>query len=309
MTINADEYKSVVGLDQLYVAEVTQDDSSGYVADTPEYFAPATEASAEPTTSLDTQYADNQPFDVMSSEGETKITLTATAIPIAILSKYLGKVFDVASGRMFDTGGGATPIDCALSFRSMKSNGSYRYFQYLKGRFSVPKDEAVTKADKAEPKPSQIIYTAINTIYKFDCNDGGDDKNVKRIVGDEDTTNFDATDWFTQVQTPTTTTPDALALDGPVDPADNASNVAITKTITITFNNALPVGEIDHVVVVKADGTAIACTNSLDVTHKIMTVNPNASLDNSGTYIVAIGVTDIYGDTLNTAVNFATAAP
>jgi hypothetical protein len=43
------------------------------------------------------------------------------------------------------------------------------------------------------------------------------------------------------------------------------------------------------------------------VTKKIMTVNPDTDFDASSTYIVAIGVTDIYGDTLQAVVNFGTA--
>ncbi len=41
---NSGEYKSRIGLDKLYIAEVTQDDANGYTADTPEYLAPTAEA-------------------------------------------------------------------------------------------------------------------------------------------------------------------------------------------------------------------------------------------------------------------------
>ncbi len=46
---NAGEYKSKVGLDSLYIAEVTQDDLVAYAAGTPAYFAPAAEASQRPS--------------------------------------------------------------------------------------------------------------------------------------------------------------------------------------------------------------------------------------------------------------------
>ncbi len=307
MSPNAGEYKSVVGLDEIYTTLVTQDDASAYVADTPEYFAPATEASAEPTTSLDTQYANNKPFDVMASEGETKITMTTTAIPLAILAKYLGKVFDAASGRIFDAGGEAVPPDCALSFRSLKSNGKQRYYQYLKGKFSVPKDEATTKGEKAEPKPAQIIFTGVNTVHKFDLGDGGAMKSVKRIVGDEDTTNFDGSTWFDQVQTPETTAPDALALSSS-DPADAAAGVAVTKTPTLTFNNALQDAAVNSVALFDpSDGTLKAATITLDATKKIVSVDPSANLSASTAYLLTYAVTDIYGQTLRGAVNFTTA--
>jgi phi13 family phage major tail protein len=303
VSANAGEYKSVVGLDSIYVAVVTQDDSAAYVADTPQYFAPAAEATAEPTTNSETQYADNQPYDTMVSEGETAVALTVTGIPLEMLALVLGKVFDAASGRMWDNG--SIPPDVALGFRAEKSNGSHRYQWFLKGKFSAPSEEAATKTDTPDPKTQQLTFTAIRTSHKWALT-GSITDSVKRVVGDTDTDNFSATDFFASVQTPASTSVSALALSTAL-PADGASSVAVTANTVLTFNNALQAGAINGVVVVKADGTAVACVNTLDVTKKILTVNPSASLDASSTYIVAIGVTDIYGQTLNTAINFGTA--
>src|SRR5574340_1531804 len=94
MSINQAEYQPQVGLDSLHVALVTQDDAAGYVAGTPEVFAPAVNATSEPTTGQESFYADNQAFVVLTSEGETRITLDVSNIPIEILAKYLGKSFD-----------------------------------------------------------------------------------------------------------------------------------------------------------------------------------------------------------------------
>lgn len=300
---NAGEYKSRIGLDSLYIAEVTADSASAYTADTPEYLAPAAEASQAPATNAATQYADDQPYDSMVFEGETVITMTVTGIPAEMQAKLLGRQFDSVSGRVFDNPG-ATPPYFALSFRSLKTNGSYRYYQYLKGRFSAPTEETATKTDSPDPKTTQLTYTAIPTIYNFDI--GATNEPVKRIYGDADTDNFSATGWFSQVQTPSVAAPSALALSSS-DPTDGETAVVVTKTITLTFNNALLAAEINHVVVSKADGTLAACTNSLDTTKKIMTVNPDSSLSASTVYIVAIGVTDIYGQDLQAVVNFTTA--
>jgi phi13 family phage major tail protein len=305
MTVNQDEYKSSVGLDSLYVALVTADSAAAYTAGTPAYLAPAAKAGQKVTSSQETQYLDDQPFDVLTAEGPSDIELEISGLPPEMEALILGKTFDATTGRFYDHL--ATPPDVALSFRSMKSNGKYRYYQYLKGKFSPPDEETETKGEKPTPKTLKLVYKAVPTVYKFTVSVGVT-KTVKRVKGDEDTTNFSATNFFAAVQVPAVASISALALNGAVDPADNASGVAVTKTITITFNNALLAGEINHVVVAKADGTAVACTNSLDATRKIMTVNPNASLDTSSTYIVAIGVTDIYGQTLNTAVNFATSS-
>lgn len=67
MTINADEYKSVIGLDQIYFALVTADTAAAYTAGTPAVLAPAAEISMKPVSSQETQYADNQAYDVFAS--------------------------------------------------------------------------------------------------------------------------------------------------------------------------------------------------------------------------------------------------
>jgi phi13 family phage major tail protein len=304
ISANSGEYKSKIGLDNLYVAEVTQDDLSGYVADTPEYLAPAGEASQEPSSSFDIQYADDQPYDVSTSEGETKVNLTVTGMPLAMLAKITGRVFDSTTGRMYDNGGVAPYM--ALSFRSQKSNGSYRYYQFLKGKFDMPKEEVATKAESPDPKSLQLVFTAIRTTYKFDLGDIND--SVKRIIGDEDTTNFSGSAWFNAVQTPAVGSVSALALSSST-PADAATGVVVTADLTLTFNNALVNSAIYNVVLLDpSDGSVIASAISLDSTKKIVTVNPTASLSASTDYILVYAVTDIYGQSLSGSVNFTTAA-
>lgn len=300
---NAGEYKSRIGLDSLYIAEVTADSAAAYTADTPEPLAPAAEASQAPTTNQATQYADDQPYDAYSFEGETVINLVVTGIPSEMQAKLLGRVFDAVSGRVFDNPG-ATPPYFALSFRSLKSNGSYRYYQYLKGRFSAPTEETATKADSPDPKTTTLVYTAIPTIYEFDL--GSINEPVKRIYGDQDTDNFDETGWFTAVQTPSAAAPSALALSSST-PTDGATGVSVSADQTLTFNNALNASAIYNVVLVEADGTVIAGAISIDATKKIITINPTSSLDASTVYIITYAVTDIYGQTLAGAINFTTA--
>lgn len=306
MAPNANEFKSVCGVEDMYYALVTQDDSGGYVAGTPKQLAPAIDVSLEPTSSLDTQYADNQPYDVAASEGETKISLNVTGIPSEILAELLGKVFDAASGRVFDAGGGATPPEVALGFRFVKTNGSYRYVWYLKGRFSPPKEEASTKTDKAEPKPQSATFTAIKTVATFTLT-GSITDGVKRVFGDEDTTNFSATDWFTQVQTPTTTSVSALALSSST-PADDATNVSKTANQTLTYNNPLDANAIYNVALLDNTEAVVAATITIDATKKIITIDPTSSLAGSTAHKIVASVVDIYGQHLTSVVTFTTAA-
>lgn len=303
ISANSGEYKSRIGLDSLYIAEVTEDSATAYTAGTPEYLAPAAEASQEPATSFEIQYADDQPYDVMTSEGSTKISLKVTGIPIEMLAWITGREFDAASGRMFDNAG--TPPYFALLFRSQKSNGSYRYYSYLKGRFDMPKEDTTTKGEKPEPKVMELTYTAIKTTYVFDL--GSVNDTVKRVVGDDDTTNFDETGWFTQVQTPSAVAPSALSLSSSV-PTDNDTGVSVSANQTLTFNNALNADAVYNVTLLLSTSyTVVASAITVDATKKIITINPNSNLSASTIYVIVYNVTDIYGQHLSGAVNFTTA--
>lgn len=302
---NAAEYKSRVGLDNLYVALVSADSANAYTAATPAYLAPAAEASQEPETSFEVDYADDQPFDVMTGEGATNIKLVVTNIDPQTLALITGRVFDSASGRMWDNGG-AAPF-CALGFRSRKSTGTYRYYWFLKGKFSMPKEEATTKGETAEPKKLELEFTAIRTVYRWNLG-GGITDSIKRIVGDDDTTNFSATGWFSAVQTPSWSAPSALALSTST-PADAASGVSKSADLTLTFNNVMPDGVVNWInLVVNSDGTNVAGTYTLDATKKIVTIDPTSDLTGSTAYAINYNVVDVFGQVLKGVINFTTAA-
>lgn len=299
---NQAETKSVLGLRDLYYALVTQDDANAYAAGTPAYFAPAVNATQEPASNAKTQYADDGPFDTMTSEGETKVELEATAIPLSVLALVLGKGFDAATGRMFDNGG--TPPDVALSFRSVKSNGKYKYFQYLKGKFSSPSEEQSTKTDSPEPKTTKITFTAVKTIYQFDLGDVND--GVKRVVGDEDATGFSAANWFDAVQVPSVGAPSAITCTP--SPADGASSQAVGVTITLTFNNPISGGAEKGIGLLRSDTqAAIAVTRSINAARTIVTL-AHSNLTAAKTYLITVnGVVDVYGQALADVVyDFAT---
>lgn len=306
---NASEYKSRVGLDSLYIALISQDESAGYAAGTPEYLAPAAEATASPTVNEETQYADDKPFDTLSAEAETPVEITVTNLPAEMVAYLCGDTFDAATGRVFDTADPTLAPYFALGFRSKKSNGSYRYYWYLKGRFTKPSEEFATQGETPDPKTAQVTFTALKTVYEFDV-DGSNNRSVKRVYGDEDTTNFSATGWFSQVQTPSVGSIDALTLMSSV-PADEDTDIAIAADITLTFNNPLVANAINNVVLFDDSTlTVVEATVTLSTSRLVLTINPTASLSNNTAYTVLYtGVTDIYGQALEAGqVNFTTVA-
>jgi hypothetical protein len=56
-------------------------------------------------------------------------------------------------------------------------------------------------------------------------------------------------------------------------------------------------------------GNAVATTNSLDATGKILTVSPNSALSVSTNYVLSLNaIADVYGLTLTDTISFKTAA-
>jgi hypothetical protein len=98
--------------------------------------------------------------------------------------------------------------------------------------------------------------------------------------------------------------PSALTLSTIV-PADDASGIAVTANIVMTFNNKV-VNE--AIAVTSAAGVIVAGTKTWDTAGKVLTFDPTASLTGSTTYLVTVsGVTDIYGQAMDTVIkNFAT---
>lgn len=202
MVIAEDEYKSIIGLDKLYYALITADSVASFTVGTPKVLAPAADATAEPNVSINTEYADDQSYDTAVSKGETKITLTMTGIPLITLAEITGCVYDSVNGLMYDDE--AAPPDCVLLFRAQKSNGKYKYYEYLKGKFDVPRDVLKTLGATVEFQMVQIGFTAIRTTHQFALAEGRT-KALKRIVGDDDITAFEDSSWFTAVTLPPTT--------------------------------------------------------------------------------------------------------
>src|SRR6266545_3107267 len=119
------DYKSYIGADQLYYALISQDEAAAYAAAAPAYLAPLMTIGVKPKTNSKVQYADNQPFDSMSSEGESETEVEITGLPTDLQALLLGKVWDAVNGRMYDNGG--TPPYVALGYRAKKSGGGFKY--------------------------------------------------------------------------------------------------------------------------------------------------------------------------------------
>jgi phi13 family phage major tail protein len=306
---NAAEKKVVVGVDNAVIAFITQDDENGYVAGSPQSLAPTMELKSTPSSASETLYADNGPDDNASAEGETEIEITAPNFAEALVAQLKGAVHDTATGRTFDNADPSRAPFFALGYRFKKSNGHYRYRWYLKCRVEPPGEEAQSQSNAVNFKPQTLKVKALKTKYKFDLiGDGSLMDGVKRVHGDQDTDNFNASTWFDAVQVPVAGTPNAFSVTP--SPVDGATGVVVSSNVTLTFSNALAGGREAGITLIDLDAQAlVACVRTINSARKIVTLNPSSDLDSATDYAVVIhDVVDIHGQALTDAViNFTTA--
>ena len=298
------KYGEFVGVDNLYTAPITADTDSAYTTGTPEYLAPVGEIAGAPKVNKKVTYYENKPANTYTTEAETEIKVIVSNVPAQKAAYLLGKNFDAATGRVFDTGK-ANPQDLALGFRYDMGTDGYRYYWYLKGTFSGGSEEAKSKESDVDPKTYELTFTAITTTRKWTID--SESQSMKRVYGDTAESAFDPTGWFLAVQTPdSVAAPAAIALSTIV-PTTGASSIARNSTVVITFNNKIANEEIT---LVTAAGALVACAKAWDATGKILTITPDAQMAALTLHIVNVnGVVDIYGQELAAVTKtFTTAA-
>lgn len=296
------QYDEFVGVDNLHTALIIEDTELNYIAEKPEYFAPSAEIANEPEIEVSPTYYDNVPANNYISEGATKVTMTISGVPAKKAAKYLGKHYDEATGRVLDTGD-PNPPDVALSFRYNRGKKGYRYYQYLKGKFSGGTEEAKTKTNTVDIKTYQMTFSAVVTTKKWLVD--GEMKPLKRIYADTVDDAFNPANWFNQVQTPdTATSPDVLSLVSSV-PETKDTEVALNSSIVLTFNNVI----LNQGITLFTDTfTPVNTTLTKSADGKIITIKPDANLSATTGYVLMISnVTDVYGQTLeNQVIEFTT---
>lgn len=299
-----DNYKSILGADNLYYAIVTQDDGDAYAAEAPVYLAPLANIAVKPKVGTKIQYFDNIPMESLFSEGESEAEIEIQGLPLDRKAELLGKTFDAVNQRMYDDGG--IPPYVALGYRALKSDGTYKYYWYLKCQFATPDDEAATKTDTPDPKSIKLMVKALYTTYLFDV-DGSNDRSVKKVEIDTAISGADVTTWFDDVQIPSPSADPSFTLTPA--PADGAVSQSVNVAITLTFSNPLRGGAENGIALLRSDTqAAISVTRSINAARTVVTL-AHSALTAAKTYLITVnGVRDIYGQTLADVVyDFTTA--
>lgn len=165
-----------IGLSNVVIAELISDDG----VNAPVYgnvipLVGAVQASVNPNSSVETDYADNGAFFVTGNRANTEMSLEMTNVAPATLAKMLGQ--ERANGVTLEK-----PLDqapyFALGFKvwigGTDENGNkiFENFWYAKGKFSVPESGGTTKQDSIDFQHVSLTAQFVPTLYKPDGNSG-----------------------------------------------------------------------------------------------------------------------------------------
>jgi len=177
-----------VGLKDLHYALLTTDDDTGTTYSTPEKIAGAITAKVSPTVNTSTLYADDGPDEVATALGEITVELNVKDLPLEVQAALLGHTLG-DDGVLIKNAGDVAPY-VAVGFKSVKSNGRYRYVWLYKGKFKPPEQDYKTKEDTPEFQTPTISGTFVKRQSDGDW----------QAIGDEDETGFTAgATWFDTV--------------------------------------------------------------------------------------------------------------
>lgn len=180
-----------IGLRDVYYALLTSDKVGSITYSAPVRITGAITANINPNASNETLFADDGPMETASTIGQIALEMAVADLSTEVQSVLLGHTIS-AKGVLLRKGGDIPPW-VALGFKSLKSNGKYRYIWLVKGKFSVPEMNHETKGDTIAFQTPTIQ----GSFVKRDADD------LWQKMADEDALTYDpliGTNWFTDVE-------------------------------------------------------------------------------------------------------------
>ncbi len=196
-----------IGCDNLVYATMTTEDTV-LVAPTYDVVTPAPgvmHININPNASLETAFFDDGPGDTASTLGKIDVEIEKNALTSDNKADLLGHIIDANGGVVF--GDNDVSPWVAVGFRTLKSNGTYKYVWLYKGRFADPEDNNETKADSINFQSDTIQGQFVKLTFPIEVATGVF-KNVWKYDLDEESTEANPltiTSWFDDVKLPSVT--------------------------------------------------------------------------------------------------------
>lgn len=193
-----------IGCDNLVYAKMTTEDTDS-VAPVYGTVIPALgvmSVNINPNGAQETLFADDGPMETASTLGKIEVEIQKSELTTQNKADLLGHQIDAKGALVY--GDSDVPPWVAIGFRTLKSNGNYRYVWLYKGKFTEPEDANETKGDSINFQTDTISgqFTRLNMSYTLN----GKKVRPWKYEIDQDSEGIDAatiTSWFTKPVMPT----------------------------------------------------------------------------------------------------------
>ena len=178
-----------IGLENLTVAVVEEDKTTGIKYATPIKLERSIKAKISPKTSSEKLYSDDSVEEILNNFDSCDVEIEINQLQLKTRSLIQGA--KIINGVLVENKDDIAP-ELALGFRSKKSNGKYRYVWLLKGKFEITEDEYETIGEKPTAQSNSIS----GSFY------GRNSDGNWRIMEDEDSEGADMerlANWFKAV--------------------------------------------------------------------------------------------------------------
>lgn len=193
-----------IGVDKLHYAKMTTEDTptAAPVYGDPVPAPGVMSLNINPNGTLETLFADDGPYESASTTGQIEVEIQKNQLKSSEKADLLGHTIDEDGGIVY--GENDVPPYVAILFRTLRSNGKYRYVTLYKGKFIDPEDNNETKGDGINfqsetisgrflklQKSYKLSATKETTPWKYELDEEDDDASTTKIAA-----------WFTAVQFP-----------------------------------------------------------------------------------------------------------
>lgn len=193
-----------IGCDNLVYAIMDTEDTatSAPVYGDPKPAPGVMHVNINPNPSLETLFADDGPMETATTLGNIDVEIQKNELTTENKADLLGHTIDGNGALVY--GDSDVPPYVAIAFRTLKSNGKYRYIWLYKGKFTDPEETNETKGDSINFQTDTISGQFVKLNYQYEING----KKVRPWKYELDGDNKDAKTetmeaWFDSVQMPT----------------------------------------------------------------------------------------------------------
>lgn len=187
---------ATIGLDKLYYADITEDESGDETYGAPVQLAKAISADLSVELNEAILYADDGESEIVKEFKGGTLSLGVDDIGNEVASKLVGATID--KNGVLISGGEDAAKPVAVGFRAKMSSGKYRYYWLYRVLFGIPATNLATKGDSI----TFSTPTIEGTISRRNKVDGANKHPWKAEVTESKTNATVISKWYESVYEP-----------------------------------------------------------------------------------------------------------